>query len=270
MPLWRTTANLIRNWKRRLDCAGEENFLFPNRGGGCTARSNATQRLELAVSAAAERHPQLASLDFASHHAAHHGDASPAVRRRHQRHRPCGWVIRAPPQRKCTFRRISPCAEQPILEQTPFVGLSSPKHTHAEPRPCCPEEIVENKTRVPPWRVGTRFAGLTEQEAAIWHSRSGHIVINPGKTNMSGLVKFHFTGRRPWQSDSASTRLSLTFSSCWRTMTATSVMIANPLLEVCSSAYRRTLINSRAPLRLRTLPSFVGMATPLLEEETCR
>ncbi|MER8930992.1 tyrosine-type recombinase/integrase [Mesorhizobium sp. M0859] len=32
VPLWRTTANLIRNWKRRLDFGGEENFLFPNRG----------------------------------------------------------------------------------------------------------------------------------------------------------------------------------------------------------------------------------------------
>lgn len=53
VPLWRTTANLIRNWKRRLDYAGEENFLLPNRGGGCMARSNVTQCLELAVSAAA-------------------------------------------------------------------------------------------------------------------------------------------------------------------------------------------------------------------------
>ncbi|ESZ02003.1 MULTISPECIES: site-specific integrase [unclassified Mesorhizobium] len=60
MPLWRTTANLIRNWKRRLDYAGEENFLFPNRGAGCMARSNVTQRLELAVWAAVECYPQLA------------------------------------------------------------------------------------------------------------------------------------------------------------------------------------------------------------------
>ncbi|RWJ58250.1 MAG: integrase [Mesorhizobium sp.] len=67
VPLWRTTANLIRNWKRRLDCAGEENFLFPNRGGGCMARSNFTQRLELAVSAAAERYPQLARRSVSPH-----------------------------------------------------------------------------------------------------------------------------------------------------------------------------------------------------------
>lgn len=28
VPLWRTTANLIRNWKRRLDCAGEASSCF--------------------------------------------------------------------------------------------------------------------------------------------------------------------------------------------------------------------------------------------------
>jgi len=67
VPLWRTTANLIRNWKRRLDCAGEENFLFPNRGGGRMARSDVTQRLELAVSAAAERYPQLARRSISPH-----------------------------------------------------------------------------------------------------------------------------------------------------------------------------------------------------------
>jgi site-specific recombinase XerD len=67
MPLWRTTANVIRIWKRRLACAGEENFLFPSRGGGCMARSNVTQRLELAVSTAAERHPQLARRSISPH-----------------------------------------------------------------------------------------------------------------------------------------------------------------------------------------------------------
>lgn len=67
VPLWRTTAKLIRNWKRRLDRAGEENFLFPSRGGGCMARSNVTQRLELAVSAAAEHHPQLARRSVSPH-----------------------------------------------------------------------------------------------------------------------------------------------------------------------------------------------------------
>lgn len=60
MPLWRTTVQLLRSWRRRLDDTGADRFLFPNRGGERMARSNVTQRLGLAVSTAAERHPQLA------------------------------------------------------------------------------------------------------------------------------------------------------------------------------------------------------------------
>lgn len=67
VPLWRTTVGLIRNWKRRLAFASEEDFLFPNRSGGRMARSNVTQRFELAVSAAAERYPQLASRSISPH-----------------------------------------------------------------------------------------------------------------------------------------------------------------------------------------------------------
>ncbi|MER9402264.1 tyrosine-type recombinase/integrase [Mesorhizobium sp. M0615] len=75
VPLWRTTANLIRNWKRRLDYGGKENFLFPNRGGGCMARSNVTQRLEFAVSASAERYPQLARRSISAPHTICHTTA---------------------------------------------------------------------------------------------------------------------------------------------------------------------------------------------------
>lgn len=67
MPLWRSTAGLIRGWKRRLDDVGDEKFLFPNRGGGRMARSNVTQRLELAVSVAAEHHPQLTRRSISPH-----------------------------------------------------------------------------------------------------------------------------------------------------------------------------------------------------------
>ena len=67
MPLWRSTASLIRGWKRQLQDAGDEHFLFPSRGGERMARSNVTQRLDLAVSAAAERHPQLASRSISPH-----------------------------------------------------------------------------------------------------------------------------------------------------------------------------------------------------------
>ena len=67
VPLWRRTAKMIHNWKRRLNCTGEQDFLFPNRGGGCMARSNVTQRFELAVSTAAERYPQLARRSISPH-----------------------------------------------------------------------------------------------------------------------------------------------------------------------------------------------------------
>ena len=67
MPLWRSTASLIRGWKRQLENAGDDNFLFPSRGGERMARSNVTQRLDLAVSVAAERHPQLARRSISPH-----------------------------------------------------------------------------------------------------------------------------------------------------------------------------------------------------------
>ncbi len=67
VPLWRSTALLIRGWKRRLEETGDDSFLFPSRGGERMARSNVTQRLNLAVSAAAERHPQLGRRSISPH-----------------------------------------------------------------------------------------------------------------------------------------------------------------------------------------------------------
>jgi len=67
VPLWRSTASLIRGWKRQLEDARDEHFLFPSRGGDRMARSNVTQRFDLAVSIAAERHPQLARRSISPH-----------------------------------------------------------------------------------------------------------------------------------------------------------------------------------------------------------
>ncbi len=67
VPLWRSTASLIRGWKRRLESAGDDSILFPSRGGTRMARSNVTQRLNLAVSVAAARHPQLARRSISPH-----------------------------------------------------------------------------------------------------------------------------------------------------------------------------------------------------------
>jgi site-specific recombinase XerD len=52
VPLWRSTAELIRKWKRCLHSTEETSYLFPNRGGSQMTRSNVAQRLALAVSAA--------------------------------------------------------------------------------------------------------------------------------------------------------------------------------------------------------------------------
>lgn len=67
VPLWRSTASLIRGWKHRLEGTGDDRFLFPGRGGERMTRSNITQRLDLAVSVAAERHPQLARRSISPH-----------------------------------------------------------------------------------------------------------------------------------------------------------------------------------------------------------
>lgn len=67
VPLWRSTTSLIRGWKHRLENAADDKFLFPSRSGERMARSNVTQRLALAVSAAAEQHPQLARRSISPH-----------------------------------------------------------------------------------------------------------------------------------------------------------------------------------------------------------
>jgi integrase/recombinase XerD len=67
VPLWRSTATLVRDWKRRLANKGDETFLFPSQRGGKLTRSNVAQRLALAVAAAAERCPQLAGRSVSPH-----------------------------------------------------------------------------------------------------------------------------------------------------------------------------------------------------------
>lgn len=59
VPLWRSTASLLRSWKRRLNTSGAHDCLFPNRTGAGMTRSNVAQRLALAVARAARDHPRL-------------------------------------------------------------------------------------------------------------------------------------------------------------------------------------------------------------------
>jgi integrase len=53
VPLWQSTAKLMRKWKRCLHSTEDSSYLFPNRAGTEMTRSNVAQRLALAVSSAA-------------------------------------------------------------------------------------------------------------------------------------------------------------------------------------------------------------------------
>jgi site-specific recombinase XerD len=67
VPLWQSTANLLRAWKREIgDAAGSAAF-FPNRDGVAMTRSNVTQRLALYVKQAAQEKPQLLGKTISPH-----------------------------------------------------------------------------------------------------------------------------------------------------------------------------------------------------------
>lgn len=67
VPLWRSTASLLRKWKQRLEKHADDDLLFPSRGGTAMSRSNAAQRLTLAAEAAAADHPRLRSIRVSPH-----------------------------------------------------------------------------------------------------------------------------------------------------------------------------------------------------------
>lgn len=67
VPLWRTTAALLRAWTRQLDSANIGSLLFPNRSGTAMTRSNVTQRLALCVQTAAADRPHLLGRSVSPH-----------------------------------------------------------------------------------------------------------------------------------------------------------------------------------------------------------
>jgi site-specific recombinase XerD len=67
VPLWQPTAALVRRWRRSLGTNADESFLLPNRSGSRMTRSNATQRLDLAVEGAARRLPSLRGRSISPH-----------------------------------------------------------------------------------------------------------------------------------------------------------------------------------------------------------
>jgi integrase/recombinase XerD len=70
VPLWHSTASLLRRWKRQLK-PGPHDWLFPNRGGTVMTRSNAAQRLSVAVARAARIHPRLKTHTVSPHSIRH-------------------------------------------------------------------------------------------------------------------------------------------------------------------------------------------------------
>ena len=66
IPLWTTTASQLRQWLREQPHTATSP-LFPNRSGSKLSRTNVTERLQLAVHAAAAVHPELAKRKVTPH-----------------------------------------------------------------------------------------------------------------------------------------------------------------------------------------------------------
>ena len=67
VPLWRSTVREARAWLKANPCFGTTSALLPNRDRQPMTRSNVTQRLALAVRAAAKRNPSLANRHISPH-----------------------------------------------------------------------------------------------------------------------------------------------------------------------------------------------------------
>jgi site-specific recombinase XerD len=67
VPLWRSTATLLRQWQRRHGHPATATPLFPNRDGAPMGRGNLAQRLTLYVRAATEGCPSLAGQTVTPH-----------------------------------------------------------------------------------------------------------------------------------------------------------------------------------------------------------
>lgn len=67
VPLWRSTVKVLRTWLRLNPELGPASALLPNREGLAMTRSNVTQRLALAVQAAAQTMPSLVGRAISPH-----------------------------------------------------------------------------------------------------------------------------------------------------------------------------------------------------------
>lgn len=67
VPLWKETAKTLKQWLDHLSDREPDAYLFPNSAGGRISRSNVTQRLDLAVEAAARTMPSLTKKTISPH-----------------------------------------------------------------------------------------------------------------------------------------------------------------------------------------------------------
>jgi len=67
VPLWRSTIKSIRSWLKLNPQFNTADALLPNRDGHAMSRSNVAKRLALAVQAAADTHPSLATRRISPH-----------------------------------------------------------------------------------------------------------------------------------------------------------------------------------------------------------
>lgn len=67
VPLWPTTAKLIRHWLKSNMGFSASTPLLPNRGGTIMTRVNAAQRLQLAIKHASIKHPELLKMQISLH-----------------------------------------------------------------------------------------------------------------------------------------------------------------------------------------------------------
>lgn len=71
LPLWKATAQAVRDWLHLNPWLLDESPLLPRRDGKPMTRANVAQRLKLAVEAATVKHPGLADISVSPHTVRH-------------------------------------------------------------------------------------------------------------------------------------------------------------------------------------------------------
>lgn len=67
VPLWSTTATLIKRWLQQEKRRSQQEPLFPNRTGGILTRTSVADRLQLAVQKASRQYPEFSRKSISPH-----------------------------------------------------------------------------------------------------------------------------------------------------------------------------------------------------------